>query len=84
MRKTLLAGLALMSLAACKGGAKVAQVKPPVVTQHAATPKGRKPTTVARTPTTAARKPTTVARKPTRKAPAPEDTATPRNPLLNH
>ena len=81
MRKTLLAGLALISLAACGGGAKkspaVAQVKPPAVKPTATKPKARKATAPAH-------KATTPARKSTRRTPAPADTTTPRNPLLNH
>jgi hypothetical protein len=69
MRRTFLAGLVLISLAACGGDAKeqpaVAQVRPSAVRRHA-TPKGKK------------------AIASTRKTPAPEDTATARNPLLNH
>ena len=42
MRKTFLAGLALISLAACGGGAKkrpaIAKAKPPAVKPHATKP----------------------------------------------
>ena len=75
MRRTFLAGLALISLAACGGGAKerpkVAHTKSPAARSRTATPsKGKKAATLAR--------------KPTRKAPARSDTTAPRNPLLNH
>jgi hypothetical protein len=69
-----LAGLALISLAACGGGAKkhaaVAKAKPPAARSHAS-----KPT---------AKKGTARARKPSRKAPASADTATSFNPLQSH
>ena len=70
MRTIFLAGLALISLAACGGGAKkpaVAKAKPSAVKPHASRP--------------TAKKGTAPARKPSRKAPAPADTATPFNPL---
>jgi hypothetical protein len=74
MRRTFLAGLALIALAACGGGAKeqpqVAQVRHPAVKPHATKP--------------AAKKATAHTRKPSRKAPAPADTTTPFNPLQNH
>ena len=74
MRRTLLAGLALISLTACGGGAKkhpaVAKSKPPAVKPYATKP--------------AAKKATAHARKPGRKTPAPVDTTTQFNPLQNH
>ena len=82
MRSTFLAGLALISLAAC-GGAKeppkVAQVRSPAVRPHATKPKVK-----ARANTSKGKKATTPARKPTRKGRAPADTTTTFNPLLNH
>ena len=82
MRSTFLAGLALISLAACGGGAKeppkVAQVRSPAV-RHAT-----KPNVKARANTSKGKKATTPARKPTRKGRAPADTTTTFNPLLNH
>ena len=83
MWRTFLAGLALISLAACGGGAKeppaVAQFSPPTVKPYVAPPKAK-----ARIAKPKAKKAAAPARRPTRKAAAPEDTATPRNPLLNH
>ena len=83
MRRTFLAGLALISLAACGGGAKeqpkVAQVRSPAAKTHATNPKVK-----ARANTSKGKKATTPARKPTRKGRAPVDTATKFNPLLNH
>ena len=73
MRRTFLAGLALISFAACGGGAKkpaAAKAKPPTVKSHASKP--------------AAKKATVAARKPSRKKPVSVDTTTPFNPLQNH
>jgi hypothetical protein len=72
MRRTFLAGLALICLAACgptKDQPALARARPPAVQRRTTTPK---------------KQVTTPARKPTRKSAAPEDTASPRNPLLNH
>jgi hypothetical protein len=85
MRRTFLAGLALISLAACGGGAKkppaVAKAKPPAVIPHATKPARKKATASARKPSHKAKAP---ARKPSRKAPAPVDTTKSFNPLQNH
>jgi hypothetical protein len=85
MRRTFLAGLALISLAACGGGAKeqpkVAEVRHPTVKPHATKAKAK---VKARATTPKGKKATTPVRKPSRKAPAPVDTTAPFNPLQNH
>jgi hypothetical protein len=83
MRRTFLAGLALISLVACRGSAKqppaVAYRKPLAVRSHATAPKGK-----ARATTPKGKKAAAPVRKPSRKAPAPVDTTTPFNPLQSH
>ena len=69
MRSTFLVGFALTILAACGGSAK----QPPTAAH--VKPPAVKPH---------AAKAKAKAKKPTRKAPTPEDTATPRNPLMGH
>jgi hypothetical protein len=78
MRRTVLAGLALIGLVACKDAKKPAPAtRPPAVKSHTASPR------VTTTTKPRAKKTTTLARKPVRAAPA-QDTAEARNPLLNH
>lgn len=74
MRRILLAGVALISLAACSEAKKPAapQARPAAVKSYVRPPKAR------------TKKAVTTARKPARAAPVAEDTTTPRNPLLSH